>query len=81
MRFNFRKNFIIYFSYIAEYSTTQTADAAYIIGGSHTMNVIAEFKNDQWHQLDDMNIRRYLHSSISIGGQTMIIGGYSASSS
>ena len=81
MRFNFLKTFIIHFSYIAYYSTTQTADAAYIIGGGNTKNVIAEFKNDQWTQLDDLNTGRYYHGSITIGTQTMIIGGYSGSSS
>ena len=44
------------------------------------MNVIAEFKNDQWNELDDLNIGRYRHGSITIGSQTMIIGGYTPSS-
>ena len=72
---------IIRFSYIAYYSTTQTADAAYIIGGSNTYNVVAEYRNDQWSQLDDLNTGRYAHGSITIGSQTMIIGGMTASSS
>ena len=81
MQFNYRKNAFpnIHFSYIAYYSTTQTADAAYIIGGGNTM-LIAEFKNDQWNQLDDLNTGRYNHGSITIGSQTMIIGGYTPSS-
>ena len=72
---------IIYFSYIAYYSTTQTAGAAYIIGGRSTLNVIAEYRNDRWSQLDDLNTGRYNYGSINIGTQTMIIGGHSGSSS
>ena len=68
------------FSYIAYYSTTHTSDAVYIIGGGSTQNVIAEFKNDQWRRLDDLNKGRYAHGSISIGRQTMIIGGYTSES-
>ena len=67
---------------IALYSTTQTLDAVYIIGGAllrgnslYTQNIVAQFKNDQWHRLADLNQGRYNHGSIIIGGQTMIIGG------
>ena len=65
------------FRRIAYYSTTHTTDAVYIIGGVDSENVIAEFKNDQWRQLDDLNTGRYRHGSISIGTETMIIGGAS----
>ena len=58
------------------YSTTQTLDAVYIIGGRYTRNIVAEFKNDQWRRLADLNQGRYGHGSITIGGETMIIGGY-----
>ena len=60
---------------ISLYSTTQTLDAVYIIGGLFTTNIVAEFKNDQWLQLADLKQGRYGHGSITIGGQTMIIGG------
>ena len=50
-------------------------DAVYIIGGRFTQDIVAEFKNDQWHRLDNLNQGRWLHGSITIGGQTMIIGG------
>ena len=36
------------FSRISEYSTAQSPEAAYIIGGTYTKNLVAEFKNDQW---------------------------------
>ena len=61
---------------ISAYSTTQTSDAVYIIGGYYTNNIVAEFKNDQWRRLADLNQGRRGHGSITIGGETMIIGGY-----
>ena len=66
---------ITLFSEISEYSATQSPDAAYIIGGRYTQNLVAEFKNDQWRQLDDLNKGRLSHGSITIGTQTMIVGG------
>jgi len=51
-------------------------DAVYIIGGYYTKDIVAEFKNDQWRRLADLNQGRYGHGSITIGGETMIIGGY-----
>ena len=64
---------------ISVYSTTQTLDAVYIIGGAYTKDIVAEFKNDQWRRLADLNQGRDGHGSITIGGQTMIIGGFSNS--
>ena len=61
---------------ISFYSTAQTLDAVYIIGGWYTRNIVAEFKNDQWRRLADLNQGRSHHGSITIGGETMIIGGY-----
>ena len=61
---------------ISYYSTTQTSDAVYIIGGWFTKGYVAEFKNDQWRRLGNLNQGRYGHGSITIGGQAMIIGGY-----
>ena len=60
---------------IARYSTAQSPFAAYIIGGYYTKNVIAEFKNDQWRRLDDLKKGRASHGSITVGTQTMIVGG------
>ena len=57
------------------YSATQTSDAVYIIGGRLTMNIVAEFKENVWRLLDDLKQGRYAHGSITVGGQTMIIGG------
>ena len=66
---------ITIFSRISEYATANSPDAAYIIGG-YTRNLVAEFKNDQWTQLDDLNKGRLGHGSITVGARTMIVGGY-----
>ena len=63
------------FSKISSYSATQTFDAVYIIGGAFTRNIVAEFKENIWRRLADLKQGRYYHGSITVGGQTMIIGG------
>ena len=64
-------------SRISEYSTASSPDAAYIIGGHHTRNLVAELRDDKWTQLaHHLNKRRYRHGSITIGTRTMIVGGY-----
>ena len=53
-------------------------DAVYIIGGyigGTATDIVAEFKNDQWRRLANLNRERMGHGSITIEGQTMIIGG------
>ena len=67
-------------SYIRGYSTASTHDAAYIIGGID-VDTIAEFQNDEWRKLGSLNKGRYYHGSITVGQETMIIGGYSLDSS
>ena len=74
------------FRQVCYYSTAATDEAAYIIGGfqrnegsSHYSPTIAEFKNDQWRKLGDLMQGREVHGSISIGHQTMIVGGYTSS--
>ena len=68
---------------IARYSTANTADVAYIIGGDagyHSLNIVAEFKQVgnayQWQRLADLKKARQAHGSISVGDKTMIIGGH-----
>ena len=63
------------FSQISEYSTANSPDAAYIIGGWNTKNLVAEFRDDQWAQIDDLNKGRSGHGSITVGTRTMIVGG------
>ena len=68
------------FRWISGYSATQTLDAVYIIGSRNANNIVAEFKNDQWRRLADLNQPRWGHGSITIRGVTMIIGGMMTSS-
>ena len=65
-------------SYIARYSTANTPDAAYIIGGRLTPNFVAEFKDDKWARLDYLKKGRYDYGSITVGTRTMIVGGNGA---
>ena len=60
------------------YSTASTSESAYFIGGRQTKNVIAEFKNDAWRQLGNLTRGRYKQASITLGAETMIIGGDSS---
>ena len=76
---NYNNVVTIDFSSIRYYSTASTSDAAYIIGGYYTKSVVAEFKDNQWRQLDNLNKGRYHHGSLSVGDQTIIIGGYAES--
>ena len=62
---------------MAYYSTTSTSEAAYFIGGYHTQELIAEYKNDAWRQLGTLTKGRYKHGSITLGAETMVIGGAS----
>ena len=69
-------------SNVYRYSTAATDEAAYIIGGyqgSDYSSTIAEFKNEQWRKLGDLTQGRMYHGSISIGHQTMILGGTTSS--
>ena len=59
------------------YSTTSTSDAAYFIGGQNTRRVIAEYKNDVWRLQGTLTTGRERHGLITLGTETMIIGGFS----
>ena len=76
---NYNNIVTIYISSIRYYSTASTSDAAYIIGGYSTKGIVAEFKDNQWRQLDNLNKGRSFHGSLSVGDQTIIIGGYAGS--
>ena len=71
---------IIYSRKINRYSTTSTSQAAYIIGGYHTKEIIAEYNNDAFSQLGALKKGHHAHVSISLGDETMIIGGFSSDS-
>ena len=66
---------------IYRYSATATAQAAYIIGGytdTASINIIAEFRNNQWSNIGSLTRARDHHGSITVGDLTMVIGGYGA---
>ena len=63
-----------------QYSSVSTSEAAYIIGGSNTREIIAEFKNDNWSQFGTLSKGRWVHGSIGMGDEFMVIGGYSVGS-
>ena len=54
----------------------------YIIGGgngeSNDLSVIAEYKNDEWFNIGNIQQARYSHGAITSGLWTMMIGGSSA---
>ena len=62
---------------IYHYSTANTADAVYIIGGHVTGHIVAEFRDYQWKHVADLKQGRSRHGSIAFGDQTIIIGGHS----
>ena len=73
----FRKTFRV----VSYYSTAATSDTAYLIGGYQDASystTIAEFKNNQWRKLGNLNQGRRHHGSISVGSRTMVVGGYTA---
>ena len=42
-------------SRITHYSTASTNDAAYIIGGFYTLDIVAEFSDYKWTQVGSLN--------------------------
>ena len=68
----------ILFRRIQEYSTASTSEAAYIIGGPFTSDIIAEFKNGNWRQFGTLSKGRSVHGSIQMGNEYMVIGGSSS---
>ena len=71
---------------IGYYATTSGKDSVYIIGGyitekGYRSSTIAEFKNDQWRNLGDLQQARYSHGAIKVGSLTYIIGGVSSDGS
>ena len=61
--------------YIWAYSTASTSEAAYIIGGRFTRSIVARFKNDSWTQFGLLFKGRFMHGSVSLGNEILVIGG------
>ena len=62
--------------YIAFYSTVQTSLTAYVIGGQESKNIVAQYHDESWKKLEDLNRGRYGHGSIVVEDQILVIGGW-----
>ena len=65
--------------YIAFYSTAQTSDSAYVIGGQGTKNVIARYNTDSlptWSKVGNLVRGRYGHGSLVVGDKLLVFGGW-----
>ena len=60
---------------ISHYSTIDTPEAVFVIGGAEQNDNVAQFKEFQWHQLTNLRRGRENHGSIRIESHIMIIGG------
>ena len=60
---------------ISNYATATSDSAAYIIGGGTYYSTIAQFKNNKWLKIGDLNERKYLLSAISHDGEYLVVGG------
>ena len=66
------KIFSIYY-----YATASTDSAAYIIGGwsGHRVSTIAQYKNNKWLKIGDLNEKKNYLSAIFHNGENFIVGG------
>ena len=77
----------MHFLSICFYATTYTEDSVYIIGGwtgdlftGSRTTVIAEYKDEKWSNVGNLNTSRHVHGAITSGLWTMILGGSSTDS-
>ena len=61
---------------ISCYSTAATATAAFIIGGTYTRKLVAEYRENQWHPLKSLLQGRSHQASIIVDNHMLIIGGW-----
>ena len=54
----------------------QTSEIAYVIGGQESQNIVAQYNDNIWQKLNNLNTGRYGHGSILIEDKTLIIGGW-----
>ena len=62
---------------ISDYATASTDSAAYIIGGygGGYISTIAQFKNNKWLKIGDLNEKKHYLSAIFRDGEYLIVGG------
>ena len=61
------------------YATASTDSAAYIIGGweyDERVSTIAQFKDNQWLKIGDLNEKKSSLSAIFHNGEYLIVGGW-----
>ena len=66
---------------ISQYATASTDSAAYIIGGfddSNYLSTIAQYKNNKWLKIGDLNEKKSYLSAIFHNGEYFIVGGESS---
>ena len=72
-------NFLFIFKIlrISHYATASTDSAAYIIGGygGGYVSTIAQYKNNKWLKIGDLNEKTYALSAIFHNGEHFIVGG------
>ena len=85
LSFSFRVSLFLNFWFILKilriwgYATASTDSAAYIVGGYSykygRVSIIAQFKNNQWLKIGDLNENKYNLAAICQNGETFIVGG------
>ena len=63
---------------ISHYATASTDSAAYIIGGYNgydEVSTIAEYKNNKWRTIGNLNEPKYGPSVIFNNGEYIVVGG------
>ena len=62
---------------ISNYATASTDSAAYIIGGwvNGRVSTIAQYKNNNWLKIGDLNEKKNYLSAIFYDGEYLIVGG------
>ena len=68
--------FIPFLSKIHWYSVASTNEAAFVIGGAISRNIIAQFKDNEWSLYGNLQRPRNNHASITSGDMTIVIGGW-----
>ena len=64
---------------ISNYATASTDSAAYIIGGwngYYKVSIIAEYKNNKWRKIGNLNEPKRDLSVIFKHGEYIVVGGY-----
>ena len=63
---------------ISSYATASTDSAAYVIGGYNgfeNVSTIAEYKNNKWRKIGELNEPKSALSAISYNGEYIVVGG------